>query len=198
MVNIDENETLRILSKNPRGFCFEDGKDDKITAGIEYFHDAKVGAILAQETNTDWKQHKTREKLRNKLFKYWKHQNITTSVSDTKARISTYLPGGTATAILGKWSSRIMATGSDKRQGRWPWERLQGNTDDKGKCINIQLINAYRVCQKQVTDGSFTSYMQQYTVQQSEGNPTPYPRTQVIVDLTKFIQECKDQGDEII
>ena len=47
MVNIDENETLRILSKNPKGFCFEDGKDDKITAGIEYFHDAQVGAILA-------------------------------------------------------------------------------------------------------------------------------------------------------
>ena len=73
MVNIDENETLRILSKNPNGFCFEDGKDNKITAGIEYFHDTQAGAILAQETNTDWKQHKTREKLRNMLFKYWKH-----------------------------------------------------------------------------------------------------------------------------
>ena len=60
------------------------------------------------------------------------------------------------------------------------------------------MINAYRGCQKQVTDGSFTSYIQQYTVQQSEGNPTPYPRTQVIEDLTKFIQECKNQGDEII
>ena len=147
MVNIDENETLRILSKNPRGFCFEDGKDDKITAGIEYFHDAQAGAILAQETNTDWKKHKTRGKLRNKLFKYWKYQNITTSVSDTKARISSYLPGGTATAILGKWSSRIMATGSDKRQGRWSWTRLQRNTDDKGNFTNIRLINAYQVCQ---------------------------------------------------
>ena len=102
MVNIDETETLRILSKNPRGFCFEDGKDDKIMAGIEYFHDTQAGAILTQETNTDWKQHKPREKLRNKFFKYWKHHNITTSVSDTKARISAYLPGGTATAILGK------------------------------------------------------------------------------------------------
>ena len=91
-----------------------------------------------------------------------------------------------------------MATGSDKRQGRWSWASLQGNTDDKGKCTNIRLINAYRVCQKQVTNRSFTSYMQQYTVQQSEGNPTPYPRTQVIEDLTKFIQECKNQGDEII
>ena len=34
MVSIDETETLRILSKNPRGFCFEDGKDDKLMAGI--------------------------------------------------------------------------------------------------------------------------------------------------------------------
>ena len=45
MVDIDENETLRILSKNPRGFCFEDGKDNTLTAEIEYFHDAQVGAI---------------------------------------------------------------------------------------------------------------------------------------------------------
>ena len=119
-------------------------------------------------------------------------------MSDTKARISAYLPGGTATAILGRWSSRIMATGSDTGQGRWSWVRLQGNTDVKGKCTNIRLINAYRVCQTQVTDGSFTSYMQQYIVQQREGNPTPHPRTQVIEDLTKFIQECKEQGDEII
>ena len=119
-------------------------------------------------------------------------------MSDTKARISAYLPGGTATAIMGKWSSRIMVTGSDTRQGRWSWVRLQGNTDNKGKCTNIRLINTYRVCQAQVTDGSFTSYMHQYTVQQSEGNPTPYPRTQVIEDLTKFIQDCKEQGDEII
>ena len=34
MVNIDESETLWILSKNLRGFCFEDGKDDKLMAGI--------------------------------------------------------------------------------------------------------------------------------------------------------------------
>ena len=75
---------------------------------------------------------------------------------------------------------------------------MQGNTDDKGNCTNIRLINAYRVCQAQVTDGSFTSYMQQYEVQQREGNSTPHPRTQVIEDLTKFIKECKEQGDEII
>ena len=115
-MNIEEEEIFRILSKNPRGFCFEQGEDDKITAGIEYFHDIQAGAILVQETNTDWKIYKTRERLRNKLYKYWKHHSVTASVSEIKARVSTYFSGGTATAILGRWSSRIMETGSDKKQ----------------------------------------------------------------------------------
>ena len=33
-VQIDDEETLRILSKNPRRFCFEEGYDHKTTAGI--------------------------------------------------------------------------------------------------------------------------------------------------------------------
>ena len=71
-VQIDDGEALQILSKNPRGFCFEEGQDYKITAGIEYFHDIQAGIVVAQETNTDWKQfRKSRLKLRNILFKHW-------------------------------------------------------------------------------------------------------------------------------
>ena len=33
-VQIDDEETLRILSKNPRGFCFEEGQDYNIMAWI--------------------------------------------------------------------------------------------------------------------------------------------------------------------
>ena len=33
-VQIDDEDTLWILSKNLRGFCFEEGHDYKITAGI--------------------------------------------------------------------------------------------------------------------------------------------------------------------
>ena len=38
-----------------RDFCFGEGLDHKITAGIEYFHDIQAGIVMAQETNTDWK-----------------------------------------------------------------------------------------------------------------------------------------------
>ena len=70
-VHVDDEETLRVLCKNPRGFCFEEGSDHKITAGIEYFHDIQAGIVLAQEINTNWKIYKkSREKLRNKLFKH--------------------------------------------------------------------------------------------------------------------------------
>ena len=115
-VQIDDEETLRILSKNPRGFCFEEGYDHKITAEIEYFHDIQAGIVVAQETNTDWKLYrKSREKLRNKLFKHWKHHNLYTSASVTKAKVSAYLPGGKAKAVLAKWSQKVIETGNDKK-----------------------------------------------------------------------------------
>ena len=56
----------------------------------------------------------------------------------------------------------------------------------------------YRVCQKNVTDSSYTSYMQQYNIQLKEGNATPFPHKQAIKDLMAFIEECKKKGDEII
>ena len=162
LVQIDDKETLWVLSKNPRGFCFEEGHDYKTTAGIEYFHDIQTGIVMAQEINTDWKQfRKSRLKLRNKLFKHWKYHNLIILASDTKAKISAYLPGKTAMAVLGKWSQRVVATGNDKKQGRWSWVQLQGITDSNVNYTNIRIINAYRVCQTQVTDGIHTSYMQQ-------------------------------------
>ena len=40
--------------------------------------------------------------------------------------------------------------------------------------------------------------MQQYDAQLKEGNPAPTPHSQVIINLTKFVQEFKNQGEEII
>ena len=203
-VEIDEDQVLRLLSKNPRGFNFNPSNDSKISTGIEYLRDMQTGIFVAQETNTDWKQSKIKETLAKKLIKYWKHHNVTTSVSTTipkktqRLQKSQFLPGGTLTAVLGKWKSRVMSSGSDKTQGRWSWVRLQGNSPSGGKERNIRIINMYRVCQKNVTDSSYTSYMQQYNIQLKEGNATPLPREQAIKDLILFIEECKKKGDEII
>ena len=40
-VQINNEETLWILSKNPRSLCFEEGFDHKITAGIKNFMTSK-------------------------------------------------------------------------------------------------------------------------------------------------------------
>ena len=90
-----------------------------------------------------------------------------------------------------------MGSGRDEKQGRWSWVRLQGNKRG-GQERNIRIINAYRVCQKDVTESSFTSYMQQYEIQQKEGIATPFPHKQVMLDLGTFITKCKEEGDEII
>ena len=197
-VEIDEDTTIRLLSKNPRGLSFESGNEDKVDAGVEYLKDMQAGVFLTQETNVDWKQKWVKEKYTEKLIKYWKHAHVTTSASTKTARKSSYLPGGTCTTLLGKWTSRIMERGSDPTQGRWSWVRLQGNKSSNGKRVNIRLINAYRVCQKYMTEKTHTSYMQQYEIQIKEGIADPQPFTQVITDLIKFINECKKEGDEII
>ena len=40
--------------------------------------------------------------------------------------------------------------------------RPQGNTNQKGKCINIQLINAYQVYQKENADETGTVVSEKY------------------------------------
>ena len=90
-----------------------------------------------------------------------------------------------------------MGSGRDEKQGRWSCVRLQGNKRG-GQERNIRIINAYRVCQKDVTDSSFTSYMQQYEIQQKDGIATPFPHKQLMLDLGCFIENCKEEGDKII
>ena len=75
---------------------------------------------------------------------------------------------------------------------------MQGHTDSNGNCTNIIITNVCRICQTQVTDGSHTSYMQQYEQQLKEGNLAPTPHSQIIHDLSDFIQECKSHGEEVI
>lgn len=117
-------------------------------------------------------------------------------MNDTQAKVSACLPGGTDTAVLDKWTQRIITTGYDKNQGRWSWVKIQGNESKQGKYITIWIINAYRICQKQVVGGNYTLYMQQYEQQLKEGNPTSTPHSQIIIDLNKFIKEYKSQGEE--
>ena len=56
----------------------------------------------------------------------------------------------------------------------------------------------YRVCQKNETDSSYTSYMQQYNIQLKEGNTTPFPHQHAIKEYMAFIEEYKKKGDKII
>ena len=46
-VEIDEDQVLRLLSKNPRGFNFNPSNDSKISTGIEYLRDMQTGIFVA-------------------------------------------------------------------------------------------------------------------------------------------------------
>ena len=66
---IEEDQVLRLLSKNPRGFNFTPGNDSKTNTRIEYLRDMQTGIFVTQETNADWNQSKLNETLKKKLTK---------------------------------------------------------------------------------------------------------------------------------
>ena len=82
---------------------------------------------------------------------------------------------------VGKFSGRVIASGSDK-VGRRALQKLIGTG---GR--TIQIISAYKVSQK-IMPGPTTVYTQQYKMLQDMDHSDPHPRNQFVIDLTKYIQ----------
>ena len=98
--------------------------------------------------------------------------------------------------IRGKATGRHMESGTDKL-GRYSWMTLHGSNAKK-----LCIITAYRVVQGKGSTPksreSTTAHWQQVKAMIKEGKEAPDPRQQIMTDLTKFINNKRDDGCEII
>ena len=146
----------------------------------------QADAILFQETNTDFKKIVAMNILQQTLKFYYQNHATTISNSTVQAKNKNWLPGGTITSVLGRWTGAKITSGNDYSLGRWSWISLKG----KGNKI-ITLVNVYRVNPGHTNLGEYTNYKQQVFIKLNEGIDKYNCRTQTIIDLQDFIQEKK-------
>jgi hypothetical protein len=156
-----------------------------------------VGAICLAETNLNWHYYQHSAALRRCLHRNWSSSKFQTSVPDEQF-LGNYQPGGTATIVTDRWTSRVITTGSDPHGlGRWSYVILRGTSD-----INICIVTAYRVCNDKYT-GPKTAYQQQKwhlaaIFRQNKVSVTADPFKQFILDLQSWIASVQVNGTQII
>jgi hypothetical protein len=104
-----------------------------------------------------------------------------------------YKPGGTMLLLHGKISEWLVTTGSDD-MGRWTYQIFLGKRNR-----NVTIVNAYQLCDKSVSQrGRYTAAAQQESLLRQRGEINPNPRKHFCSDLHHFLQQWRQEGDEII
>jgi len=196
--SIDDTDTLRILFANPKGI--------KLSSDIletEYSlgrcQSLGVGALCVAETNINWDKHHALSKFYGMLRKAWKHSKVSKSFTKDDF-LSENQPGGTATMVYNKWTSRVIESEEDPfGLGRWSSLTIRGRGN-----IRILLVTAYRVCKQTVQSvGPKTPTAQQFRrlseqFREAERTDDPIPRHQFIVDLQGWLEYKISKGYYVI
>jgi hypothetical protein len=194
--SIDTSTTFRLLFQNPNGIKPTVTEPDFLFS-LHLCQEIGVAAICLAETNLNWNHSQHHVSLRRCLFRNWKSAKFQTSVPEEKF-LGNYQPGGTATIVTDRWTSRVIKSGSDPLGlGRWSFIILRGKQD-----TSICVITAYRVC-KDKTTGPKTAYQQQKrhlsSLLRTQGKvSTVDPHRQFILDLQAWITSKQAEGMQII
>merc|ERR1712115_164700 len=188
-----QEHIFRIVSGNVNGLSIDIPSQPKLHEILTNSKMMQADALLFQETNTDFKKIEAMNIFQQTMKFY--HQNHATTISNTTvhAKNKNWLPGGTLTSVLGRWTGAKITSGNDHPLGRWSWISLKG----RGNKI-ITLINVYRVNPGHTNLGEYTNYKQQVYLKLKEGNNKYDPRIQTIIDLQELIQNKITQQEDVI
>jgi len=195
MESIDPQHTVRLLLQNPNGIQPHISYSDFLF-GLHISESLRVGILCMPETNLNCRP--SQLKVTKQCFnKNWKHSSLQTSHGNEEFE-SNYKPGGTLTAVMDGWTSRVEEKGVDPYGlGRWSYIALRG----KG-VVKIYIVTVYRVCNNR-DSGPKTAYKQQMRAlqrnfQSTHQYVTPDPYKQCIIDLQGWLEHLISQGSSII
>jgi hypothetical protein len=126
------------------------GEQTDLISGLKNLRKLQSGGIRLIETNVEWKKYDYRSNTEKLLCKTFGSTRIAYSTSDEQVEESHYKPGGTVTAALGHWASRILRFGKDPTGcGRWSYACLGKNDKKNPSLQSIELATiAIRVTQR--------------------------------------------------
>jgi hypothetical protein len=154
----------------------------------------QAGGISLIETNVEWKKYDYRANTEKLLCKTFGSTKIAYSTSDEHVEESYYKPGGTVTAALGHWASRVLPSGKDPTGcGRWSYICL-GKNDKK-----FAILTFYRVGHNHNV-GDATAFQQQYRIQYADETARVEinPHKQKMIDLEYFTEELKQMALKLL
>merc|ERR1712115_597183 len=124
-----DNNIFRIIAGNINGLSTDNYSQPKLHEILTNSTTMEADALLFQETNTDFKKIQPMNSLQQTMKLY--HQTHATSISNSTvpAKNKNWLPGGTISSVLGRWTGAKITPGNDYPLGRWSWISLKGRGD---------------------------------------------------------------------
>jgi hypothetical protein len=169
------------------------GEHPDLISGLKNLRKLQAGGIRLIETNFEWKKYDYRANTEKLLCKTFGSTRIAYSTSYEHLEESHYKPGGTVTAEMGHWASRVLWSGKYPTGcGQWSYVCL-GKNDKK-----FAIITVYRVGHNH-NAGDTTAFQQQYRTQYADKTATVEinPHKQTMIDLEYFTEELKTDGFEV-
>ena len=148
-------EIYRGLAINPNGLrAKDDFADFEFVCGA--LKRARIDGISLPETNVNWRQYWAKHRCTDIARKFFGHARMSMSSSIIPFE-KVFQPGGTATIIAGKFSSKVYEYGSDSSGlGRWSYALMRGKD---GK--DFVHMTIYQVCTNSIEkSGPRTAFTQ--------------------------------------
>ena len=197
LASIDTSSTFRIILQNPNGLN-PYPNNHSLCQDLLTCKDYGAAIISLPETNVNWSLKYPTRHLQTMLRNRWHYARLSLSRANEDFT-SQYQPGGTATIVCDKWTSRVIHHGEDPHGlGRWSYVIMRGRGPTK-----VAIITAYNVSQSYPTGGERTAHQQQARlltrkIREQNLNIGPHPRRQFILDLQAWIEALQSDNYDII
>jgi hypothetical protein len=170
------------------------GEHPDMISGLKNLRKLQAGGISLIETNVKWKKYDYRANTEKLLRKIFGSTRIAYSMSDEQVEEPHYKPGGTVTAELRHWASRVLRSGKDPTGcGRWSYVCL-GKNDKQFAIVTVYQVGHNR------NAGDATAFQQQYRTQYADETARVDidPHKQTMIDLEYFTEELMTDGFEVV
>jgi len=186
-----EPNRFRIYCQNANGIRL-DPRGGEFTTLCSIALEVQADVMAITEHNLDTSKFLVRKICHDTRLHRLPHSAL--SMGSSSIEMSNhYKPGGTLTLSRGKISARLLKTGTDTL-GRWTYQTFAGKFNR-----NVTIITAYQVCDKAISQrGRYTAAAQQESLLRQQGIANPNPRKHFRLDLTTFLKQRRQDGDELI
>ena len=182
--------TLRVVVQNISGFPLH-GSHVKNRQIMGFINSNTVDICAMSELNVCWHLLPLHERLHERTLGWWETLHISHGYNRVTNSSSGYQKGGVAIFSINTAAHRVIQSGQDPSGlGRWVWTRYRGRHG-----IVLRVISAYRPV---LNPSAPLAVYNQHRRRLMENDDDRCPRTALIEDLCKELQQWIAEGDQIV